>query len=134
MISGAALLGVALTLGPDVRAQVTTEKTTTTTTTTSASGTLTSLAPGSIIIRSQTASTPTRYTSTRTTTYVDENGEPIAAETVHSGAPVTVYYDETADGLVASKVVVTRKSTTDELGTPTTTTIEKKETTTVTPP
>jgi hypothetical protein len=87
------------------------------------------MTPGAIVIRNESTSTPTSYTSTKTTTYVDESGKPVSAEMVQSGLPVTVYYADSPGGLVASKVVV-RKSVD---GNETTTTIEKKQTTTTTP-
>src|SRR5262245_42880138 len=59
------------------------EETTTTTTTTS-QGTVSQMGPGTIVIRSTESSAPTTYTSTRTTTYVDEAGNPVAVETVKS--------------------------------------------------
>ncbi len=40
---------------------------------------------------------PVRYNFTKTTTYVDENGNPVSVETVKSGAPVTVYYSGDGD-------------------------------------
>ena len=127
LLSGVALFGAMVVIGHGVLAE-TTEKTTTTTT--NASGTVSSFSPGTIIIKSETASSPTSYSSTKTTTYVDDNGNPVSVETVKSGAPVTVYYTQSADGLVASKVVV-KKSVSGDPANPTTTTEEKR--TTVTP-
>jgi hypothetical protein len=37
---------------------------------------------------------------------VDENGAPVSLQTVKSGLPVTVYYTQVGDTLVASKVIV----------------------------
>jgi hypothetical protein len=53
------------------------------------------------------------YSSTKTTTYVDETGAPVSVETVKSGLPVTVYYTSEGDRMIANKVVV-RKTTTTE--------------------
>jgi hypothetical protein len=84
----------------------------TVTTTTSYSGTVTEYSPDAIVVRSETSSTPMTYAYTKTTTYVDEEGNPVSIETVHSGAPVTVYYTQDGERMVASKVVVRRVSST----------------------
>jgi hypothetical protein len=103
------------------------EKTTTTTTTTSTSGVVSDLTSGALIVKTETDPTPLSYTYSKTTTYVDEDGNPVAVETLRSGAPVTVYYEKSPDGLVASKVVVRRTTTGDPLHRETT--IEEKRTT-----
>jgi len=100
--------------------------TTTTSSTTSSAGLVSNFTPDSIVVRSTTSTTPATYSYTKTTTYVDENGNPVARETVKSGAPVTVYYTQDGDKMVASKVVVSH--TTDASGT----TVEKQKTTTTT--
>jgi len=87
-----------------------TEKTTTTTTTTT-TGTVSQFGPDAIVIRTTTSSAPVTYSSTKTTTYVDENGKPVAVETVKSGVPVTVYYSKDGDKMVATKVVVKTMTT-----------------------
>lgn len=85
---------------------------TTTVTTTTSSGTVSETSPNVITIKSSPGEI-TRYTSTKTTTYVDENGNPVAVETVRSGAPVTVYStNASAEVPVAEKVVVHRTMTT----------------------
>jgi hypothetical protein len=88
-----------------------TEKTTTTTTTTTTSGTVSQFSPDGIVIRTTTSSAPVTYSSTKTTTYVDENGKPVAVETVKSGVPVTIYYSRDGDKMVATKVVVKKTTT-----------------------
>jgi hypothetical protein len=82
-----------------------TVKETTTTTTTTTSGTVSEFGPGTIVVRSTTSTEPIRYSYTKTTTYVDETGRPVAVDTVRAGVPVTVYTDKS--GKVATKVVVT---------------------------
>lgn len=77
-----------------------------TTTTMTAGGTVSAFDPNDIVIRSESASEPTRYRYTKSTTYVDEGGQPVSVETVKSGVPVTVYYDREGDDMVARKVVV----------------------------
>jgi hypothetical protein len=61
-----------------------------------------------IVIRSETAPTPVRYSYSKATTYVDETGAPVSMETVKSGLPVTVYYAKVGNLLVANRVVVRR--------------------------
>lgn len=81
---------------------------TTVTTTTSAEGTITEYSPQSLIISSAAGAPPIRYSYNETTSYVDELGNPVSASVVRSGLPVTVYYNQTGDALVANRVVVRR--------------------------
>ncbi len=90
-------------------ANVTLAQTTTSTTTTS-SGTISQFSPDTIVVKTTTSTDPVSYSYTKTTTYVDENGNPVSVETVKSGLPVTVYYDRDGNKMVATKVVV-RKTT-----------------------
>ena len=103
------------------------EAVTTTTASTNTIGTVTEFSPDTLIIRSETAPAPIRYSYTKTTTYVDEAGAPVSMELVKSGLPVTVYYVKQGDRMIANKVVV-RKTTTA----PGAAVIEKKTTTTTT--
>lgn len=48
---------------------------------------------------------PVRYALTEKTTYVDENGNPIALTTVKSGLPVTIYHTRSDRTLIANKVI-----------------------------
>jgi hypothetical protein len=82
---------------------------TVTTSTTTSAGTVREFSPSVLTVTTDSSPTPTRYTYSKTTTYVDENGNPVEARTVRSGSPVTVYYDRDGDNLMATKVVV-RKS------------------------
>jgi hypothetical protein len=79
-------------------------------TTTNSAGTISEFGPETIVIRSETAPEPLRYSYTKSTTYVDETGAPVTIETVKSGLPVTVYYSEVGDRRVASRVVVRRST------------------------
>jgi len=99
------------------------------TTTTESVGTVSEVSPDSIVIRSETSTTPMHYSYTESTTYVDETGAPVSIETVTSGLPVTVYYTLEGDRMIANKVVV-RKPTTKTIETPTVQ--ERTETTTKT--
>ena len=134
-----AALSAATVLGSVALAQTTVVESTTapaataTTTTTSATvaeGTISEFSPDTIIVRSATAPEPIRYSYSKTTTYVDEAGNPVSIETVKSGLPVTVYYAKEGDRMIARKVVV-RKTvpaapTVVEKKTTTTTTTESK--------
>ena len=88
----------------------TVSETVTTTAPTQAMGTVTTFGGDSIIV-SGADSTPVTYGYTKSTTIVDEMGNPVAVDVVRSGAPVTVYYSPIDGRMVASKVVV-RKAVT----------------------
>lgn len=104
------------------------ETTVSTTTKTESTGQVTEINPDTLVIRSETSSSPIQYYYTEKTTYVDETGAPVSIETVKSGLPVTVYYNLEGDRMIADKVVV-RKTTTTTTEKPA---IEKKTTTTTT--
>jgi hypothetical protein len=93
-------------------------------TTTTSMGTISESGPEGIIVKTESSTDPHRYGFSKTTTYVDENGDPVSIEAVKSGLPVTVYYTRIGNTLMASKVIV-RKS----IAAPT---IEQKKTTTTT--
>ena len=101
----------------------------TTTSTTNSAGTISEFSPNVIVVKSETAPEPVRYTYTKTTTYVDENGQPVSMDIVKSGAPVTVYYTRDGDNMVATKVIV-RKAVSTTSGDATS--VEKKSSTTTT--
>lgn len=74
-------------------------------------GTISQFTPDAIVVKPNTSADPVTYSYTKTTTYVDQNGNPVSSETVKTGLPVTVYYDMEADWrLVATKVIM-RKAT-----------------------
>ena len=79
---------------------------TTTTTTTNTGGIISEFGPDVLVIKSETAPEPIRYSYTTKTVYVDETGAPVTMTTVKSGLPVTVYYTKVGDKMVASRVVV----------------------------
>jgi len=113
-LSGLTLLGVMLFATNITRAQTTASSapaTTSTTTTTTSAGTVSQFSPDAIVVKTTTSADPISYSYTKNTTYVDEDGNTVSSETVKSGAPVTVYYTQDGDKMVATKVVV-RKSTT----------------------
>jgi hypothetical protein len=98
-------------------------------TTTETAGTISELGQDTIVVQTETSSSPMRYSSTKRTTYVDEMGAPVSIETVKSGLPVTVYYTREGDRMVADKVVV-RRATTTTTGSPMTETKQTRTTTT----
>jgi hypothetical protein len=100
------------------------------TVTTESVGTISEVNPDTLIIHSETNSSPMNYTYTKSTTYVDDAGVPVSMETVKSGMPVTVYYTQEGDNMVATKVVVRKTMTTTEQ--PSTATKKTSTTTTTT--
>jgi hypothetical protein len=106
--------------------------TTTTTSSTTSTGTISSFSPDVISVQSTSSSAPVSYTYSKTTTYVDENGNAVSMDIVKSGLPVTVYYTQDGDKMIASKVVVQRTATTTSASPAPTETVVKKTTTTTT--
>jgi hypothetical protein len=125
----AVVLGSILATAGLVNAQ--TETTTSSSTTTTSAGTVSDFSPDVITVRTDSSSMPTSYSYSKTTTYVDENGNPVSMDVVRSGAPVTVYYTQDGDRMVASKVVV-RKTVTTDAPVPAPIIEQKKTTTTTT--
>jgi hypothetical protein len=72
-------------------------------------GTISDLGPQMIVVKTENAPEPVHYIYSKTTTYVDEDGNPISVEAVKTGGRVTVYYTKDGDNLIVSKVIV-RKS------------------------
>jgi hypothetical protein len=107
-LSALTFLGVTLLTANLALAQTSTTSTTTTT----SAGTITQFSPDTIAIKTTTSANPVSYSYTKTTTYVDETGNPVSMETVKSGLPVTVYYTQDGDKMVATKVVVRKTTTT----------------------
>jgi CRISPR/Cas system-associated exonuclease Cas4 (RecB family) len=89
------------------------------TTTTTSAGTISQFGPDAFVVKTTTSADPISYSSTKTTTYVDENGNPVSSETVKTGAPVTVYYTQDGTKMVATKVVVKKTTTTTTTTNPT---------------
>jgi hypothetical protein len=75
-------------------------------TTITGAGTISDFSPETIVVKTDADAPPVIYTYTKSTIYVDENGNPVSMETVKSGLPVTVYYIRDGDNRIASKVVV----------------------------
>jgi len=96
-------------------------------TTTESAGTVSEFSPDTIIIRSETSPEPIRYSYSKTTTYVDDAGNPVSMEVIKSGLPVTVHYVKEGDRVIARRVIVHRSATTTAPAS-----IEEKKTTTTT--
>src|SRR5215213_7788292 len=128
ILRGAFLIAATLTLSPVAFAQ--TSVTTTregggasVSTTTTTAATISEFSPDTIVVRSETSPEPIRYSYSKTTTYVDEDGAPVSLELVKSGLPVTVHYIKEGDRMVANRVIVRRKTTSTSTGG----TVEKRE-------
>ncbi|WP_009961239.1 hypothetical protein [Verrucomicrobium spinosum] len=90
-----------------VSAQVTVTETSST-----GSGTITTYSPGQTLVVNQESGSPTSYTVTKQTMFVDEAGQPVEAAHITSGAPITVNYIREGDRMVASRVIVKKTVTT----------------------
>jgi len=98
----------------------------TTTSSTTTTGSVSEFTPGMITVTSGPSALPVSYSYSKTTTYVDQNGNPVSSELIRTGVPVTVYYTQDGDHMLASKVIVRGDVPTDGA------TIIKKTTTTTT--
>lgn len=99
-----------------VRETTTTAQPTETTTTTAvqpieAAGTIAEFAPDGMVIRTQEAAAPIRYSVSKSVVYVDEAGNPVAREIVKTGVPVTVRYVREGDQMIVNRVIVHRATT-----------------------
>lgn len=73
-----------------------------------ATGVINAYSPDGLVVRTEASAEPLRYSFSKSTTYVDEAGNPVSVETVRSGLPVTVQYIRDGDTLFAKKVIVRR--------------------------
>ena len=103
---GAALLAISCFWWSQAFAQTTTTVTTT-------NGAFTEYVPGSetMVVRSESGSSPLRYSVTKQTTIVDETGAPVAIDRISPGSQLSIQYTGSGDRLVASRVVVQRTAT-----------------------
>ncbi len=90
-------------------------------------GTITEFNPKTIMIMTPEGTKAVSYGYSKTTTYVDELGNPVPMELVKSGVPVTIYYTGSGSTMVANKVVVRKATATSPA------VIQEKTTTTTTP-
>ena len=123
-ITAFAALALFATLSASLAQTAVTE--TVTTAPVQAAGTITTFEPtgNSIIISGPNNAAPVTYGYSKSTTIVDEAGNPVAVEVVKTGVPVTVYYTSAGGQSVASKVVVHRTAPAVKETTTTTTTTE----------
>jgi len=98
---GAALLAIGCFWSSQTFAQTSTTVTTT-------NGAFTEYVPGSetMVVRSETGTTPLRYSVTKQTTIVDQTGTPVAIYRISPGSQLSIQYTGSGDRLVASRVVV----------------------------
>jgi len=126
---GIALLAVGCFWSSQAFAQATTTVTTT-------NGAFTEYVPGSetMVVRSETGTSPLRYSVTKQTTIVDETGAPVAIERISPGSQLSIQYTGSGDRLVASRVVVrpATTATTAVTSVPAAVTGEQTNTTTTT--
>jgi hypothetical protein len=80
----------------------------TSTTVTTANGAFTEYVPGSetMVVRSETGTSPLRYSVTKQTTIVDETGAPVAIDRISPGSQLSIQYTGSGERLIASRVVV----------------------------
>lgn len=68
-------------------------------------GKLIEAGPGMLVITTNAApNTPVRYTYNATTRYVDQHGDLVPAQALKPGASIRIFYTQTGDTLLASKV------------------------------
>ena len=72
----------------------------------SSEGTVNEFGQNKMALKPSTSDDPVRYSYTKTTTYVDENGNTISRDVVTTGRPVTVYYTKDGDERIIHKIVV----------------------------
>jgi hypothetical protein len=107
-----------------------TAATTTATTTTTTAGTVSEFTPGSQIIVKTSSGGPATYAISKSTTFVDTEGNTVSYETIRPGTPTTVYYATEAGRPVVSKVVVQKTTAVAPVRATTTETTETTTTTT----
>jgi len=129
-LGAAALLGAALSLSPLAFGQ----DAVTQTTVTSSGGTITEFSPtgDTVVLHSDASAEPLRYAYSKTTTVVDENGNPVDISVIKTGVPVQVFYDREGDQMIARKIVVQRTVTAGPADAPQAPVVVHKETTTTT--
>ena len=83
--------------------------TTTSDKTTTYSGTVSEVdrSSSTIIVKSETATAPTKYTYTKETVFTDPQGHVVTYEAIRN-TPVTVYYTRDGDRMIVTKVVSTK--------------------------
>jgi hypothetical protein len=114
ILAGAAAITAAAAFQPLVFGQASVSQTTTssdgssTTQTTTYDGTVSQFSPDgdTIVLQGQGSSQPMSYSYSKSTTIVDQNGNPVDVSVVKTGIPVHVFYDRDGDRMIARKIVV----------------------------
>lgn len=91
-------------------------------------GTVTEFAPDTVVLRTEQAAAPVRYSFAKTIEYVDDAGAPVTREVIKTGTPVTVRYIREGDRMLVNRVIVHRTTT----AAPEAVTTQKTTTTTTT--
>jgi hypothetical protein len=73
-----------------------------------AAGTITEFAPDAVVLRTEQATAPVRYSIGKTIEYVDDAGAPVTREVIKTGTPVTVRYIREGDRMLVNRVIVHR--------------------------
>jgi hypothetical protein len=76
------------------------------TTTVVHSGTITTFDPGVLTVKVEGTAKPVTYQHSKTTTWVNAAGQPVAPDLIKQGLPVKVQYSQRGDILVADQVIV----------------------------
>jgi hypothetical protein len=87
-----------------------------------------------MVVRSETGTSPLRYSVTKQTTIVDDTGAPVSIERISPGSQLSIQYTGSGDRLVASRVVVGRPATETMTSVPAVTGQQTNTTTTTTRP
>lgn len=69
-------------------------------------GTVTTFDPGVLAVQVEGTAKPVTYQHSKTTTWVNSAGQPVAPDIIKSGLPVKVQYSQRGDILVADQVIV----------------------------
>ncbi len=69
-------------------------------------GTVMELADGTIALRTDAKGEPLRYAYSKTTKWVDQDGNVVTSETVKSGTPITVVYTRRGERTEVAKIIV----------------------------
>ena len=80
---------------------------------TTSGGTITEFSPtgDSIVLHSELSSEPLRYSYSKSTTIVDQNGVQADVSVIKTGMPVQIFYDRDGERMIARRIVVRRTAT-----------------------
>ncbi len=120
-IGAALVIGALVHTAPVAFAQVAVTETSAT----ESVGTVSEFSPDTVVVRTESGTEPLRYSYTKSTTVVDEAGNPVDISVVKSGVPVRVVYAREGSGMIARKIIVRKAVPAGGM-------IEKHETTTTT--